>query len=182
LQTELAVISKRADSATAGWAVEKKGRSEDSAKSARKYDSSKRAMAQNTAMIVARLQQIETAKNAHDTAAQSAGWDSLKYELRVTKGALDNLQISGDQHIAILGGEINQRDSFINVQAGFIQRLRSIGDSAVTNNLQKNGQMRQLLNANSKRWIIGPSVTGSYLNGRITPIVGISVTYRLFRF
>lgn len=172
----------RADSAVAGWGMEKVQWTKDSARMVDDYRKADTAINHEKGVFGALAAIHDAAKNRKDTAAQLDVCDSAFNELKKAKMAVTDLQTSSETIQTAFSNEIRQRDSTISVLAGSILQLRTAKDSLGAIAIDATKKLVKYASSGNKHWAVGPSVGAGYVGGKLQPIIGATVTYTIFRF
>jgi hypothetical protein len=146
----------------------------------RRFAKSDTAVNREKAVIGALVAVGDAAKERKDTGAQLSSCDSLRARLKIANVAVTDLQTSSETIQVAFTNEIQQRDSTINLLAGSVLQLRTAKDSLAAIAIDQAKQNVKL--SIPRHWAVGPSGGVTYINGKLQPIIGATVTYTIFRF
>lgn len=132
--------------------------------------------------IAGLVERINEAEQAKDTAAIMAGCDSLKMTYPIAKGLVTEYIMRNDSLMAVNHAIISEKDTIVahlnamgtEANASLFEISRQFGNVSA--------QLKTEIKKSAKRFGIGPQITLTYIDGRVTVAPGIGITYSFIRF
>lgn len=174
--------SEAQKSAYTAYQMEKVQWAADSAWMARQHEQDNQAVNAEKAAVGGLVSRLRAAEVQKDTTAYYQSCDSLASELTRAKLAVIDLQENSDASITACGQELDRRDSVISAMRAAALGMKRAVDSLAEASRQQAQANAKLASQASKRFSIGPGVTGTIIGGKFQPVFGIDVHYTLFRF
>lgn len=132
--------------------------------------------------IQALVDEINKAESNNDQSAALAACDSLKAAYPIAKGLVTQYISTNDSLRKATAAIISQKDTVItHLNSLFTESNNQVFQFSRLYNLQTEDVQKYKKQA-SKRWSIGPGIGGTVIDGKIKPVIDVSIHYDIFKF
>lgn len=126
---------------------------------------------------------IDISRIKKDTVNYKANCNELEQLVQDQAGSLEATLISYEEAIKYYDSIITGKDGQLLVKDSLLSQLRESFKTVSDSEIKLTGKYNKLAKKNGRNFVIGPSVTyGLDEKGRTGIVVGVSLTYKIFKF